>query len=379
MSQTVAVVANWDWVLFNYRLPVARGLRDAGLDVVLISPPGEYEARLRDEGFDFEPWGVSRRGTNPLAELRSVGALAEIYRRRRICSALHFTMKPIFLGTMAARLAGVPTVVNTFTGLGYLFTPTARATLLRVALMPYARAVLGGTSVHTLVHNPVDGDALRAARWIGAKAPIEHVQGSGVDLTRFTPVDHDRERISVIFAGRLLATKGVRFLVEAAALLRQWGVAADVTVLGDPDVGNPDAIDPMQIEQWKSEGVVNFPGHVDDVSTALMQADVAVLPSEREGLSRFLLEACAAGLPIVATDVPGNRHVVDEGVTGFLVPHGDAHALAQAIARLASDRDLRKTMGAAAREKAERRFSETAVARVYVQAVTSPESDQSRS
>jgi glycosyltransferase involved in cell wall biosynthesis len=109
-----------------------------------------------------------------------------------------------------------------------------------------------------------------------------------------------------------------------------------------------------------------MPGHVDDVAAALAAADIAVLPSEREGLPRFLLEAAAAGLPSIATDVPGNRDVIDHEVTGLLVPPHDPKALYTAITRLASDPALRRRMGAAAREKAEAQFSDAAIADVYL-------------
>lgn len=362
----MAVVAAWDWVLFNFRLPIARALRNAGVEVVLIAPPGDYVDRLRAEGFDFEPWLVSRRGTNPASGLGAIARLAAIYRRRDVEAALHFTMKPVFFGTAAARIARVPLVINTFTGLGYLFGASVRARLLRRALAPYSRLAFRCEATRVVVQNESDGAALREAGWIHRETDLVVVPGSGVDLSRFVRERHGRDSVTVVFAGRLLRSKGVPDLVEAARILRRDAPAIRVRVLGVPDPGNPASVQQAEIEAWRAEGVVELPGHVGDMAGALAEADIAVLPSDREGLPRFLLEAAAAGLASVATDVPGNREVVDDGVTGFLVPFGSPSDLARAIARLASDKVLRDTMGQAARRKAVELYSDDRVAAIYV-------------
>lgn len=374
MSRPVAVVAAWDWVLFNFRLPIARALRDAGVEVVLVAPPGDYVERLQAAGFDFEPWVVSRRSTNPVSGLGAIARLATIYRRRGIGGALHFTMKPVFLGSAAARIARVPLIVNTFTGLGYLFGSSPRARMLRRVLAPYSRRVLGGEATRVVVQNESDGVALREAGWIQDDVDLVVVPGSGVDLARFARARSEREVVTVVFAGRLLRSKGVPHLVEAARVLRRKAVSVKVRVLGDPDPGNPDSLEPAEIERWRAEGVVEFPGHVADIASALAEADIAVLPSDREGLPRFLLEAGAAGLPCVATDVPGNRDIVEDGVTGLLVPFGAPVELAEAIGRLVADPQLRAEMGQAARRKVAEQYSDDKVAAIYVELVSGRDS-----
>jgi glycosyltransferase involved in cell wall biosynthesis len=359
-------------------MPIARALRDAGVEVVLVAPPGDYVERLEAEGFDFEPWRVSRRGTNPASGLAAITRLAAIYGRRDVGTALHFTMKPVFLGTAAARVARVPLVVNTFTGLGYLFGQSVRARLLRRALAPYSRLAFRGAATRVVVQNASDGVALREAGWIHREADMVVVPGSGVDISSFVRERHDREGVTVIFAGRLLRSKGVPDLVEAARILRQDTPAVRVRVLGAPDPGNPDTLQPEEIEAWRAEGIVELPGHVADIAGALAEADIAVLPSDREGLPRFLLEAGAAGLPSVATAVPGNRDVVDDGVTGLLVPFGSPSDLARAIAHLAADKRLRGEMGQAARRKVVESYSDATIAATYLRIVLGRDRDGRR-
>ncbi|HUP15136.1 MAG TPA: hypothetical protein VM848_03670 [Acidimicrobiia bacterium] len=157
-------------------------------------------------------------------------------------------MKPVFLGTAAARVARVPLVVNTFTGLGYLFGSSVRARLLRRALAPYSRVALRGAATRVVVQNESDGVALREAGWIHCAADLVVVPGSGVDLSSFVRERPDRDSVTVVFAERLLRSKGVPDLVEAARMLRQGTQAIRVRVLGDPDPGNPDSLQPSEIQ-----------------------------------------------------------------------------------------------------------------------------------
>jgi glycosyltransferase involved in cell wall biosynthesis len=224
--------------------------------------------------------------------------------------------------------------------------------------------------VQTVVQNEDDHGALVRSGWLGKDAQLIVIRGSGVDLASFTPrTDREEGDLVVLFAGRLLATKGVRELVAAAHLLAAREVPVRVRIAGEPDPGNPESIDEDIVTKWRNEAVVEMPGHVDDIVAELMNAQIAVLPSEREGVPRFLLEAAAAGVPSVATDVPGNRDVIDHEETGLLIESADPIAIADAIERLVRSPTLRSEMGARARSKAEENFSIERVATAYVDLV----------
>jgi glycosyltransferase involved in cell wall biosynthesis len=157
----------------------------------------------------------------------------------------------------------------------------------------------------------------------------------------------------------LLWDKGIQEYVDAAQQVRARGIPARFLVAGSPDLGSTLAVDEIQVSKWRDEGVVEFLGHRDDMPALLRDADVAVLPSYHEGVPRFLLESAAAGLPIIATDVPGCRVVVDAGVNGLLIPARDSAALADALVAMLSDTELRERMGKASREVAVERFSQS--------------------
>ena len=121
MTSTVLFVSNWDWVLFNFRLPLAQSLKDRGLKVVLVCPQGDYTEKFETNGFEWQNWKLNRRSTNPWRELGAIIDLVGIYRKRKPLAVHHFTIKPIVYGSLAAKITGSKIVINNFTGLGYLF------------------------------------------------------------------------------------------------------------------------------------------------------------------------------------------------------------------------------------------------------------------
>jgi len=180
---------------------------------------------------------------------------------------------------------------------------------------------------------------------------------------------------------RMLWDKGIGEFVEAARLLRAQNVAARFWLVGAPDPKSPACVPEDQLRRWREEGVVEWLGRRDDVPAILARSHVFCLPSAYgEGLPKCLLEAMAAGLPIVSTDIPGCRDAVRPDVNGLLVPPRDPVALAAALRRLIEDPALRRRFGAAGRLRAEREFESSivvaqtlAVYRELVGAVAAPE------
>jgi glycosyltransferase involved in cell wall biosynthesis len=165
----------------------------------------------------------------------------------------------------------------------------------------------------------------------------------------------------VLFSSRMLATKGVLEYMEAVRILNKNGFKARFALAGTTDPGNPASVTDEQIESWKQSGLVEWWGWREDMPNTLAQTDIFCLPSYREGVPNALIEACACGLPIVTTDVPGCRDVVTNGVNGLLVPVRNAFALANALETLLTSPDLRQAMGIAGRETAINKFSITKV------------------
>ena len=364
----IVLFANTDWYLYNFRRSLAESLRSAGHEVLLLSPPGPYGEKLRTLGFRWEPVPMARRSLNPLRELRVFWWLFRLFRRERPALVHGFTIKCAVYGSLAARLARVPARVNAIAGMGYVFTnESLQARLLRPIVRTLLRASLGGRDALLVLQNPDDVAVSVRAGWVDPSR-VRLIRGSGVDCDRFSPPPSRQGTgpMRVVLPARLLWDKGVAEFVAAARQLR--GNDIEFMLAGAPDPGNPAAVPGDTIRGWVEEGLVQWLGQVQDMPSLFATVDVVALPSYREGLPKGLIEAAACGCTLVATDVPGCREVVADGVDGLLVPARSAAALAEAIDRLHRDPGLRKRLGSAARRKAVEQFDEKIVIRETITA-----------
>lgn len=359
----VVLFANTDWYLWNFRRSLALALREAGHDVLLLSPQGEYGGKLRALGLDWQPLPMDRRSLNPVREAQLLLHLVRFLRRERPDVVHGFTIKCAVYGSLAARAAGVPARVNAVAGMGYVFTSDSlKARMLRPVVRMLLRAALGGRGARLILQNPDDVALFQQARLVNA-GQVRLIPGSGVDTIRFSPgtARSGGARPRVLLPARLLWDKGLAEYAQAARLLHERSVPVDLLLAGQPDPGNPAAVPEATVRGWVEAGLLQWLGHVDDMPALLRSVDIVALPSYREGLPKGLIEAGASGCALIATDVPGCREVVRHEVDGLRVPPRDAVALADAIERLVRDGDLRARLAAAAREKAVAEYDERLV------------------
>jgi len=351
-----------DWFFWSHRLPMARAARDAGFDVVVACRVRDHGERIRGEGFRLAPLSLRRGSRNPFFDLVALSEIIALYRRETPDIVHHVAMKPVIYGSLAAAISGAQAVVNALTGLGYLFLSDEIVTrILRLPLRWMFRLLLNRKGSWLLLQNDDDAKLL-VSQGIVDSSHIVIIRGSGVDCRRFVPGPEAPGILIAVLASRMLWDKGVGELIAAARTLRDRGAPVRILLVGDPDSENPATIPIEQLEAWNREGIVEWRPRTDDVPAVLRGSHIAVLPSYREGLPKSLLEAAAAGLPIVASDVPGCREIARDGENAILVPVKDAEALADAIERLARDPDLRRRLGARGRELALASFTEEAVA-----------------
>jgi glycosyltransferase involved in cell wall biosynthesis len=355
-----------DWYFWSHRLELARAARSAGWDVSIGTRVRDHGKRIEDEGLHLHPLRLVRSSRHPVRELLSIFELVRLYRRIRPDVVHHIALKPILYGSVAARLSRVPAVVNGFAGLGYTFTVSGeRKGVLRSMIGMALRWAVALPHSRVVFQN--EGDAREFAdAGIVRHDQIRIIRGTGVDTDKFVPSPevHDGNKDPlVVLAGRMLWDKGIGEFVEAARLLRASGVRARCAIVGMVDEENPAAISARQLQAWQKEGVVQWWGHRDDMPDVLASAQIVVLPSYREGFPKVLLEAAACARPLVATDVPGCRAIVKDGINGFLVPPKDPISLCQAVVKLLQDPALRARMGAQGREIVVKEFSVDRISR----------------
>jgi glycosyltransferase involved in cell wall biosynthesis len=361
----VLLVANTSWYLYNFRLPLMRELRQAGYQVAAVAPLDTYSPLLEAEGIPVHHWMLARSSINPMLELRAIVDLVRVYQREQPDLVHHFTIKACLYGTIAAKLAPVYRVINAITGLGHVFLGQRKRTrLLRRGLKPLYRAVFMARRARVVFQNADDQEKL-IQLGLTEHSRTRLIRSSGVDIQHFQPEDDTAGRfhptLQLLFPSRLIREKGLHELLEACRQLWAEGVPLDLLVAGDLDAGNRSSLSPAELTALRAEPRLRCLGHVTDMRALYAASDIVVLPSWREGLSRALIEAAAMERPIITTDVPGCRDVVDHGRSGLLVPLQNGPAIALAIRLLLEQPELARVLGQQARRKVVEEFRVTLV------------------
>ncbi len=350
-----------DWFFCSHFIERARAACAAGYQVTVVTRVSGHGNVIRQAGLNLIHLEIERRGMSPRRAWCTLRELSRIFSEARPDIVHNIALKPILLGTLAARLAKVPKIINAPVGMGYVFTSRdTKAWLLRPFLRLAFSYLLNPPNSRVVFENRDDLQHLVEAGHVRRDAAIL-IRGAGVNLEQFRPRPEPTGDLVVVLVARMLWDKGVGEFVEAARQLQATGITARFRLIGAPDSGNPASISHSILKTWQDEGCIEWLGHRKDIAELLGACHIACLPSYREGLPKSLLEALACGRPVVATDVPGCREVVVDGENGFLVPPRDAASLATALKKLIEDPALRARLGARGRRFAETDFSSTRI------------------
>lgn len=364
LGRKIIISVNTSWNVVNFRRGLIEALQGQGYNVVVAAPRDAYSSLISDMGCRYIQVEMDNSGTSPFRDIMLLWRYWRMLRRENPLAFVGFTIKPNVFGSIAANLAGIP-AINNISGLGTAFV---RGGLLQGIAKTLYRVALARSK--TVFFQNDDDRMLFVNERLVHKHQTVLLPGSGVDLARFSPPPGQRPRsgaIVFLLVARLLWDKGVGEFIEAARLVRCKVPTARFQLLGFLDVENRTAVGRARVEQWVEEGLIEHLGATDDVRPFLSAADCVVLPSYREGTPRALLEAAAMGKPLIATDVPGCKEVVDHAVNGFLCKVRDAGDLANRMIEFAMMDDAAKDrMGMESRKKVERQFSERIVIEKYL-------------
>lgn len=343
-------VVTEDWYFCSHRLSIAREALKQGYEVVVATRVDRHGEDIVSEGIKLIPLQLQRRSTNPFNEFAAVTQLIGIYRREKPDIVHHVAIKPVLYGSLAARFACVPHVVNALAGMGYIFTSNQlKARLLKPVIWSAFRFLLNRKCSRLVLQNQDDCTMFSRSSLVGSKR-IRLIRGAGVDTKAYPCVPEPAGIPMVVLPSRMLWDKGVGEFVDAAKLLQNRGVDARFVLVGDADPHNPAAIPKERLIAWNNSGIVSWWGRRDDMPDVFAQSHIVCLPSYREGLPKALLEAASCGRPIVTTDTNGCREVVRHDENGFLVPVGSTIELADVLQILIENPGLRLEMGAHGRE-----------------------------
>lgn len=362
----VIATANAAWNIWNFRRPVIKALLSDGHEVVVLAPPDESVPDLEGLGCRFLPLDMKVKGLNPLEDLKLIRRFRRIFRETKPDVILSYTIKNNIYGSLAARASGTPFIPNV-TGLGTAFLSSG--VLQQIAEALYRRAF--GSLPIVFFQNEDDRNLFLERKLVRADQ-ARLLPGSGIDLAHFAAAAYPDNGDGPIFLmiGRLLRDKGVLEYVEAARRIQAEFPTARFQILGAIGSENRTAIPREIVDGWQADGTMEYLGTTTDVRPHIAAAHCVVLPSYREGAPRTLIEAASMARPLIATDVPGCRTVLDSERTGFLCEVKSAESLAAAIDQfLALPHDARRAMGRAGREKMEAEFDEAIVVAAYQDAI----------
>jgi glycosyltransferase involved in cell wall biosynthesis len=370
---SVAVVCAIDITLKVLLIAQVKAAQQAGYVVHGVCTEGPDFQWLRDQGVTMHAVTI-RRSISPLSDLIALWRMFRYFKREKIDIIHTHTPKCSLLGQLAAKLAGVPTIINTIHG--FYFHDNMKPMARRFYVLMERIAALCSTKI--LSQNPEDVET--AVRLGICNRDKIRLLGNGVDLSKFDPRRFDKEfqrkkrteiglpqaAIVVGIIGRLVKEKGYLELFEAMQPIMRADPNVWLMVIGPEEPEKADRISQAILAHYGIAERTQWLGSRDDIPELLACCDIYTLPSWREGFPRSAIEAAAMGLPIVATDIRGCRQVVEDGASGFLVPVRNSGSLGSAIKRLIAEEDLRARMGRAGSEKARREFDEQTVCRIVL-------------
>lgn len=356
-------MGNTAWSMYNFRFDVIKALLAEDCDITILAPDDEWSKKFKEMNIKFLPIEMDNKGTSPFKDIHLCWRLFKIYRKFKPDLIFHYTIKPNIYGSIAARICGIKSIAFV-TGAGNVFIKHNYITtivkgLLRVALQfPKEVWFLNG-----------DDKDLFLSYHLIRTAQCKILPSEGINTLQFKNNYNkdEKDNITFLFLGRLLWDKGVGEYVKAAQAIKLKYKNINFQILGFLDALNPSAISKSEIDTWVNMGIVDYLGSRDDVSEIISHSDCVVLPTYyREGVPRSLLEASSLGIPVIATDAPGCRDVVEDQITGYLCQPKDVEDLRDKMQKIIlMDRDDRLKMGRNGRERVERMFDINLVIQEY--------------
>ena len=364
-GNTLLICSNCAWNIVNFRLPLIKRLKKSGYRVVVVTQYDGYESLIAECVDEILPLFISRKGLNPLVDSVTLLDLVLIFIKLKPDYLLLFTIKPVIYGAFAAKFFSIKTIVM-ITGLGTAFI--ADNWITRVVKLLYRFALSSVATVFFQNHD--DKDLFVKSNIINPKL-CKLTPGSGIDPLQF-PYNSlpKNNKITFILIARMLWDKGVGEYVEAARIIKLKYPNSKFQLLGPLGVENRTSISDEKMAAWERDGFIEYLGAATDVKPYIEKACCIVLPSYREGTSRVLLEAASMGRPVIATDVPGCREILENRVTGLLCRPKDCNDLANKMEVMINlSFEERKIMGRKGREKIEKEFHQDIVFDLYLSTI----------
>ena len=349
--KSIVFIANSSWYIFNFRKELLFNLKNKGYKIYIICPRDKYSLNLIDFGFKLINWDLNRSSLNVFSEIKSIFELIFKLRSLNVSLIHNFTMKGIIYGTIASIFVDKHSVINSITGLGHLFiSENILIKFIRLFLFKFIKYIFRITKSKLIFQN-YDDQKLFINLGITTKKMSLIIQSSGVNTNYFKPAFCIKNKDPIVlFPSRVIREKGINELIRACNSLWLKNINFKLYIAGDIDPGNRSSLSKDDLNEQKNNNNINFLGHVTNIKHYYQKADIVILPSWREGLSRALIEAASMEKAIITTDVPGCRDVITHKKNGLLIARKDPEAIEKSILFLIKNNKLAKHFGKEARK-----------------------------
>ncbi|MHC5111516.1 MAG: glycosyltransferase family 4 protein [Planctomycetota bacterium] len=373
----LCVVVTVDITLLNLCRGRFEYLTQHGFDITAVCAPTEHADTIRQRGVNLLTAPLTRAIT-PFRDMSAIWALYRIFRTGNFDIVEVSTPKAALVGSLAARLAGVPRILHLLRGLTYEEQSGLQRMLIKASQTIPCRIATEVISISKSMMNQAIDDGVchpDRIRVLGLGS------SNGVDLDNFrrrTPSERAALRnslnipdqaIVVGFVGRMTGDKGITELARAFEQVAESRPDLHMLLVGEYEAR--DRPSPSVMEFLENHDRVRHVGWQQDTVPYFDIMSFLVLPTYREGFGTVLLEAAAMNLAVITTEIVGCRDAVEPDQTALTVPARDVDALAQAIDRLAHDEELRTQLGTNGRLRVERHFAQEKVWQVQEEALRS--------
>jgi len=354
----VLILANSDMGLYKFRKELPERLIADGHEVYASVPNGEFVQEIESLGCKVERTEISRHGTNPVKDLKLIWKYRRYVKQIHPDIVLTYTIKPNVYGGMVCASLGVPYIPN-ITGLGVAVE--SKSILQLVTLTLYRIAL---RKAQTVFFQNTENEKFFTQKGI-ALGKHKLLPGSGVNLSYYKPLEYPNgNTIDFVFVSRIMKAKGIDHYLDAAKVVKKKYPQTRFHICGACEESYEDRIEGLQ-----KTGMIVYHGLVKDMRKIYKMVHCTIHPSYYpEGLSNVLLESAASARPIITTNRPGCREVVEDGVNGYIIPERDTEALIEAIEKfIRLTNEEQRQMGIAGRKKVEREFARQIVVETYME------------
>lgn len=343
------------WGLINFRGEVIQHFVNLGHEVILIAP-NDKEEQMKAQvpaHVRFIPINMERTTLNVLKDLQYLFTLWRIFRKEKPDYIFTYTIKPNIYGSIASRLAFCHSTAM-LTGLGYIFINDSP--VLRLARRFYKFGLQFADYLFVL--NTYNKNLVEQKHLFPLEKTILLKGGEGINLQKYGTHSNDAPSITFLYVGRILWDKGYDEFSKAATIIKKQYPDVKFELLGALDKNYPNNVPTERIQEDEAKGILKYLGFTSDMKSVYAQPGLVItVPSYSEGMNMTLMEACAAGKPIITTNIPGCKEAVDDGINGFLIPPKDYLGLAEAMQKyIELNHEQKLKFSDASRLKAQERF-----------------------